>query len=173
MKLRIFTILIFSVLITHGQEQKKYDDAVYSIEGIVTKMLDIISAEKGETRDWETFKSLFTPNVTFSVLTTGLDYPYPFESINLDDFVESMQDEYYDAGFEEYGLGHVVNEYNGLANVFQSFYGKDSEGSEIRGINSYQLVYFQDRWWISNLTWTFETPENPIPDKYLNNKTNE
>ncbi len=66
-----------------------------------------------------------------------------------------MKDSYYDKGFEEFELGKVINEYNGIANVFQSFYGKDSEGAEEKGINSYQLVYFKNRWWIANMVWTF------------------
>lgn len=169
MKSPLLIILLCTSLFSFGQTAPK-ESSVKTIDGIVTKMLDIISAEKGETRDWDAFRKLFTPDVTFSVLAQDTDYPYPFESINLEDFIESMKDAYYDNGFEEYALGKVVNEYNGLANVFQSFYGKDSEGSEVRGMNSYQLVYFQDRWWISNLTWTFETPQNPIPEKYLNSK---
>lgn len=57
--------------------------------------------------------------------------------------------------------------YNGIANVFQSFYGKDSENKEERGINSYQLVYFKNRWWIANLLWTGDANGVKIPKKYL------
>ena len=39
-----------------------------------------------------------------------------------------------------------------------------------RGINSYQLVYFKDRWWIVNVLWTGDRNGEPIPRKYLNNK---
>jgi len=63
----------------------------------------------------------------------------------------------------------VVNQYNGIANVFQSFYAQDSDKEEATGITSYQLTYFQERWWISDLMWPNHTDNVPIPKKYLKN----
>ena len=50
---------------------------------------------------------------------------------------------------------------------FKAFMRKDSKNEEARGINSYQLVYFEKRWWIANLLWTLETDKAKIPKKYL------
>ena len=69
-------------------------------------------------------------------------------------FILLMDDQYYDRGFSECEIKRkVVDEYNGIANVFQSFYAKDSENHEEKGINSYQLVYAKKRWWIRNILW--------------------
>lgn len=89
------------------------------------------------------------------------------ETVGLEEFVKLMHDQYYDAGFPEYETGKTVEQYNGLAVVFQSFYGKDSENREERGINSYQLVFFRNRWWIANLVWVLASRDVPIPGKYL------
>ena len=70
-------------------------------------------------------------------------------------------------GYIEYEISKVVNEYNGIASVFQTFYGKDSENKEEMGINSYQLVYFNHRWWIANLLWTGDNNGVKVPKKYL------
>jgi hypothetical protein len=37
----------------------------------------------------------------------------------------------------------------------------------MRGINSIQLWNDGKRWWIVNIFWQSETPDNPIPEKYL------
>jgi hypothetical protein len=37
----------------------------------------------------------------------------------------------------------------------------------MRGINSIQLVNDGTRWWVLNIAWSQETPESPIPEKYL------
>lgn len=37
-----------------------------------------------------------------------------------------------------------------------------------RGINSFQLIHYQGRWWVTNLVFDEETPANPIPPEYLN-----
>jgi len=70
---------------------------------------------------------------------------------------------YPEEDFTENELGKVVNKYNGIAKVFQSFYPKDSENEEGRGITSYQFIYFKERLWITDSIGI------PIPDKYLKN----
>ena len=64
-------------------------------------------------------------------------------------------------------ISKVVDEYNGIAHVFQTFYAKDSENFEERGITSYQLVYFNNRWWIANIVWTGDSNGVKVPAKYL------
>jgi hypothetical protein len=81
-----------------------------------------------------------------------------------------MQDQYYEEGYIEYELGKVVNEYNGIANVFQAVYQKDSENLESKAMNSYQLIYFNSRWWVVNLIWTTNLNGVEIPRKYQRKK---
>lgn len=141
--------------------------AVKTIDGIVKEVLSITAGEKGKVRNWEAFRNLFLPTATFTVLYHGDAFPTPSETVTLDQFIELMHDSYYDEGYIEYELGKVVNEYNGIANVFQSVYHKDSENVEGRGINSYQLLYFNDRWWVANLVWTTDSNGIEVPEKYL------
>jgi hypothetical protein len=151
-----------------GQNKPPADTtAVKSIDGILKKMLNIISGEKGKIRDWEAFRNLFLSTANFTVLNTIDSLQQPVETVGLEEFIKMMHDPYYDAGYLEYETGKTVEEYNGLAIVFQSFYGKDSENREEKGINSYQLVFFKNRWWIANLVWVLASRDVPIPGKYL------
>ena len=109
-----------------------------SIEGIVKKVLQLVSVKKGQQRDWDALTNLFLPTATFTVLNNMDTTNRPVETIGLTEFIVLLHDEYYEQGYLEYEIGKVINEYNGIANVFQSFYGKDSEGVEERGINSFQ-----------------------------------
>ncbi|WP_430412438.1 hypothetical protein [Kordia sp.] len=166
-KLLLLIFFSISLIVTAQQKKQTHTEAVKTIDGVLTKMLTIISGEKGKKRDWKALENLFLPSATFSVRSPDKSYETQFETVNLEDFIESLKDSYYDNGFYEVETGKVVNEFNGVANVFQSFYGKDSEGNEERGINSYQLVYLKNRWWIANMVWTFETDEVKIPKKYI------
>mgnify|MGYP006274230525 FL=1 len=139
-------------------------DAASSIKSIVSETHRLISVREGHKSNLTAFKNLFLPEARFMIRNN--DPAFPVESVTLDEMIELLKDDYY-ASYEEYGSGMVIEEYNGIAHVFESFYGKDSEGVEARGMNSYQLVYFEDRWWISSVLWTLETEENPIPQKYL------
>lgn len=143
--------------------------AVRTIDGIVDKMLNLTTRQKGDTRDWNEFRDLFLPTATFTVLYNNDAFPQPAETVTLDELIKLMQDEYYEEGYIEYELGKVVNEYNGIANVFQSVYQKDSDNMESRAVNSYQLIYFNDRWWIANLIWTTDSNGVEIPQEYLKN----
>lgn len=93
--------------------------------------------------------------------------PMESETVSLDEFMELLKDPYYDDHYLEYQTGKVINEYNGIANVFQSFRAKDRDGLDARGISSYQLIHLQGRWWISNVLWTGNDNGVPIPERYL------
>ncbi len=150
--------------------QSTTPEALKSVDGIVNELLNLLSGEIGEKRDLKAIRNLFLPTATFNVLMHESESPQTLETINLDDFLALLKDEYYEQGFEERELSKVVDEYNGIAQVFQTFYAKDSEGEEGRGINCYQLAYFQDRWWIVNLLWTGEDNGVKIPARYLNDE---
>lgn len=168
--MRKFIVGLLIVLSTEVTAQNKTPEdtvGVGSIDGILTKMLNIISGDKGKIRDWGTFRSLFLPTANFTVLNNSDSSSEPVETVSLEDFIKLMHDPYYDAGYLEYETGKTVDQYNGLATVFQSFYGKDSENRAENGINSYQLVFFKKRWWIANLVWVTASNGVPIPKKYL------
>ena len=164
--------IIISTNLTAQDKALADTAAVKSIDGILKKMLNIISGEKGKIRDWESFRNLFLLTANFTVLNNAVpnnkdSFAQPVETVNLEEFIKLMHDEYYDAGYLEFETGKTVDQYNGLASVFQSFYGKDSDNHEEKGINSYQLVFFKNRWWIANLVWVTASNGAPIPQKYL------
>lgn len=144
--------------------------ALKTPEGITEKMLEFISFEKGEEKDWDEYRNLFLPNVQDLAL-----YPKPGEplyrqarSMNMEEFIRYAGPNYPAKGFEEIVIGLEVNEFNGIANVFQSFYCKNLDGSyEARGVNSYQLVYLNDRWWIAHVMFVNESEDVKLPNKYL------
>ena len=145
--------------------------ALQSIEGITNKMIELISGDIGEKRNWDEYRNLFLPTAQKISIRKSKDGITRTRAMNLEEFVRNVGPLYARDGFEEYAIGLTVNEFNGIANVFQSYYCKNLLGTyEKRGINSYQLVYMNDRWWIANTLFTPESEDNIIPDKYLYRK---
>ncbi len=170
MKEIFISLLIFISSNTIAQQKIDNDsNAVKSIDSIVKEVLKIISGEKGKKRNWNDFRKLFLPTAYFIVLNNNDSTPRPIDTSTLEQFIGSMNDDYYNNGYLEFEISKIVNEYNGIANVFQTFYGKDSENREEKGINSYQLVYFNSRWWIANILWTGDNNGVKVPKKYLRN----
>lgn len=164
----LYLLTIFSLACP---AQDPVPPAAESIDGIVQELLDQVTIEKGESMDTAAIRDLFHPTALLTVLMHMENGSYA-ESISLDDFMVMLRDPYYEEGYLEKEIHKVVDEYNGIAQVFQSFYGKDSEGVEARGINSYQLARYQDRWWIVSMLWTLETNEAAIPGEYGGNQKN-
>lgn len=164
--LPVFLFLMSTCLLAQNKTPGD-SKALRSVNGIVKEMLRLVSGEKGKSRNFEAFRNLFLPTANFTVVNHGDSLLQPVETVSLEEFIKLMQDQYYEDGFLEHEISKVVNEYNGMANVFQSFYGRDSENSKARGINNYQLVYYNNRWWIANIVWTIETGSARIPGKYL------
>ena len=142
--------------------------AVKTIEGITNKMIELISGEIDEPRNWEAYRYLFLATAQKISINRNAPPKRQVRVRNLEEFVREVGPFYKRDGFEEYAIGLTINEFNGIANVFQSFYCKNLVGTyKRRGINSYQLVYADDRWWIASTTFTNETKTALIPDKYL------
>ena len=148
--------------------------AVKTIEGITDKMIELISMDIGEERDWDEYRNLFLPTAQKMSIRKTRDGQERMSVMNIEEFVRNVGPLYPRDGFEEYAIGLTVNEFNGIAVVFQSFYCKNLTGTyEKRGINSYQLVYLNDRWWIASTLFTNESDATPLPDKYLFEKYQE
>ena len=141
--------------------------ALKTIEGITDKMIELISGDIGEERNWDEYRNLFLPTAQKISISTR-NGKSRARAMNLEEFVRNVGPLYARDGFEEYAIGLTVNEFNGIANVFQSYYCKNLLGTyEKRGVNSYQLVFMNDRWWIANTLFAAESEDESIPDKYL------
>jgi hypothetical protein len=107
------------------------------------------------------------PWARFSVHTHDDSLDNPVQTASLDEFIEILTDPYYEEGFEEYELNKVIDEYNGIAHAWQVYRVKDVDGVDETGLNSYQLVYFNDRWWIASVLWTGNSNGVDVPKRYF------
>jgi len=144
--------------------------ALKTPEGITAKMLEFISFEKDEVKDWDEYRNLFLPGAQKTSLKpkNGESLSRQVRHMNIEEFVRYGGPGYSKNGFEEYVIGVDVKEFNGIASVFQSFYCRTLDGSyEKRGVNSFQLVYLNDRWWIANSMFINESEDVKLPNELL------
>ncbi len=141
-----------------------------TVEETVNKMLEIISVEVGEEPNWTEYRNLFLPTAQKILLNPKAKNPANrVRSFSVEEFIRYIGPLYGRDGFNEKVLGVTIDEFNGVANVFQSYHAKNLKGTyDKKGINSYQLVWINNRWWIASTTWATETEESKIPEKYLN-----
>lgn len=164
------TILIIIICLASQTNLTSQIDtiALQTPEGITNKMLELISGPVGEDRNWDAYRNLFLPTAQKISISKSAGAKTRVRVMNLEEFVRNVGPLYSRDGFEEYTIGLEVEEWNGIANVFQSYYCKNLIGTyEKRGINSYQLVYKDNRWWIASTMFTSETEEVILPDSLL------
>lgn len=165
MKAKLILLLILTSLISSAQNKEIYKN----IDSIIEESLKIVSVKKGQQIDTARYRTLFLPTARFTFVGKE-EGKSLHETMDLNTFIATLTDEYYSNGYTEMGIGQIVEQYEGIAHVIQSFYGKDSEGEEGWGVNSYQLIFSDDRWWIANMVWTMsEKKGKDIPKKYLKN----
>jgi hypothetical protein len=140
--------------------------SVTTIDGIVNEVLSIISGEKGEERNWERFRQLFLRTAQFAVLFHKDDGTKNINTLTLEEFVRLVGQSYRNGGFLEHEISKTVDEYNGIAHVFQSYYAKEP-GMEEKRINSFQLIHDGKRWWIFSIMWTNDRNGVKVREKYL------
>ena len=162
-KISVVLVILLNCFCLFGQtDTTKNDESVKTIDGIVNEMLDIISGDTSEIRDWEAFKSLFTPNATFSTTVHGKSVKSKIKTYTIEEFVKIGEGFYQANGFEEYELKKIVNQYNGIAQVFQSYVAQFPTGEQ-KGVNSYQLIYDGERWWITSVVWVSNSNGVELP----------
>ena len=149
---------------------------VATIEAIVAATYGSISRAPGENFDWERMESLFLPDVRLIAnpeQTGGEFLVQTFQEYrdSVDDWfaknvpIGSQQDK----GFEEEQIHAEVERYGDIAHVMSTYQKRFWNGEEVlgRGINSFQLVRHDGRWWVVGIIWDEESGAGPIPDAYL------
>jgi len=144
---------------------------VGSIDAIMKAVYDVISADAGQKRDWDRFRTLFHKDA--KLIPTGKSQA----GVGVarfwtpEEYITRAGPGLERDGFHERELSKKVEQYGTIAHVFSTyvtFRKKDDKDPFMRGINSFQLWNDGKRWWVISIYWLAETPDNAIPAKYLN-----
>lgn len=168
----ILGLFIFQTAMAQTKEANPAD--VGSLDSIMKAVYDAISGDAGQARDWDRFRGLFIKDAR--LIPTGKNKDTRVigaTALSPDDYIKRAEP-FLMKGFFEREKARRVEVYGNIAHVFstyESFHKKDDKEPFARGINSFQLMNDGKRWWVVTIFWEGETPENPIPKKYLKSKT--
>ncbi len=114
------------------------------------------------------FRSLFLPQAQL-VSVSVKDGRGVARTMTLQEFTDMVAAAIGKDGHFEREIAEHVEIYGNIANVWSSYESRKTpdDPQVARGINSIQLMNDGKRWWISGAQWQHETPDTPIPAKYL------
>ena len=136
---------------------------VDSIDHIMTAIYDVISGPAGP-RNWDRFRSLFVPEAR---LTSTVKNPNrsAIRLMSVEDFVKGGGDYFNTHPFFESAIVNRVQRFGNIAQVFSSYESRNAKDEKpfVRGINSMQVFWDGQRWWMLSILWDEESPKNPLP----------
>lgn len=143
-----------------------------SISAIIAALYESISYEPGELPDWDRMRPLFAQGARIIPPSPKGGAP---AVMDVETFVERVNEGVREAagqprGFHERGIAHRTETFGCIAHVwstYESRYSVDDAEPFSRGINSFQLVRFENRWWVVTIFWDIERRSQPIPNEYL------
>jgi hypothetical protein len=149
---------------------------VVSPEAIIQASYEAISRAPGDPFDWDRYRSLFLPQAQMIPNTELLGGQ--FRVLTVQEFIDWVDDWFAenvpiggptDRGFQEEEIAADLEVYGDVAQVFSTYQKRPWEETAVfgRGIQSFQLVRSDDRWWIANIVWDEESGAGPIPESYL------
>jgi hypothetical protein len=143
---------------------------VATIDATIAALYDVISGAAGEARDWDRFRSLFAPEARLIPTSAATDstsgsanYMTPEQYVSR---AGAMLEE---RGFFEGEVGRVTERFENIAHAFSTYESRWTAEGDVfqRGINSIQLMWDGERWWVTNIMWRGVDADATIPDQYL------
>lgn len=141
---------------------------VASVDAIVKAYYDTVSGAKGQPRDWDRLRSLMLPEMQFFSTRLAGQRALPIV-IKLNDYIEVNRKYFERGGYFEKEVNRKTDFFNNIAQVFSTYESRHQAEEPTpysRGINSMQLLFDGERWWIASITWASEDATHPIPPKY-------
>ena len=174
------TLLALSLLTVHGSLSAQAaaptppparPEDVASIDAIIKATYDVISGPAGQKRDWNRMRSLFLPGARLIPTGRAQDGKHNARVWSLEEYITRAGPGLEEGGFFERELGRVEERYGNVVHLMSAYDSKRTLQDEkpfARGVNSFQLMYDGARWWVVTIFWQGETPDNPIPAKFIN-----
>lgn len=143
---------------------------VESVDAIIASLYNVISGPAGEKRNWDRMRTLFIAEGKLMATGKRPDGTMGKRVMTVEDYISIAGPSLEKDGFFEREIGRKMEQYGSLVHVFSTYDSKrKAEDTKpfMRGINSIQLWFDGKRWWVVSVFWQGESPDNPIPEKYL------
>ncbi|HUO59705.1 MAG TPA: hypothetical protein VMU24_03490 [Candidatus Acidoferrales bacterium] len=143
-------------------------DDLSTPESTVAAVYSAISGPAGE-RNWARLRNICLPEVHFIVTGVDKEGKAFHRVLTIDDYQQRATPVLMKEGFYEHGIASRTVRYGHIAHVFTTYESRHEPDARpfARGINSMQLLSDGHRWYIVNILWDSETPDQPIPAEFL------
>lgn len=164
------TVLLILISTNSIAQSDKYLQKVKTLDSTIETLYSVISGEKGEARNWELFKYLFKPEAKLIPTGTNKKGVHMARYMTPQEYINTSGKWLVENGFFEKEVARSVHKFGNIAQVFTTYKAYKSNADQkpfMRGINSVQMLYDNNRWWIINIYWQHASNKHPIPKEFL------
>lgn len=143
---------------------------VSSLDSILGALYDVISGPMGQRRNWDRMRSLFVPDARLIALAYPPNRASQMRTFTVQQYIDSVGPRLEAGGFFEREIARRTERWGGVVHAFSTYESRrkaDDAAPFARGINSIQLWFDGQRWWVVTIYWEQERPVNQIPPVYL------
>ncbi len=173
MKTKLYRLFLYAFLLcVHSAFSQDYSKDTETIESTMQAVLEVISGPAGKKIDVARFRNLFKGDVKFLIRSKNKDGQLVIRESSVEDYAKNIMPRIEAQDFFETVGSLTIDRYGDIAQVFMVYETRRTATGEPfdKGINSFQLIYDQNRWWVVSLMWQAESSGVPIPKKYLKAK---
>lgn len=172
MKTKILGFLCAACLLSTFPKRataQDYSKDTKTIESTMSAILEVISGPVSRKIDTVRWRNLFRGDVIFHIRSKNREGQLIIRESSVEDYAKNIMPRIELQDFYETVGNLKIDRYGDIAQVFMVYETKRKADGEPfdRGINSFQLIYDQNRWWIVSLMWQAESSGVPIPEEYL------
>jgi hypothetical protein len=160
-----------AALSSHPEWPKANPADVATIEDTVRAFYSALSTPAGGKLDRYRLRSLFVPDGRIVVSREPSSSRAADVIVLSPDEYANISDAYsVTSGFFDRNAANQVERFGVMAHVYSTYESRshpEDAKPMARGIKSFELLNSANRWYIVQVYWDSERPDNPIPDRYL------
>ncbi|MGU3376446.1 hypothetical protein [Chryseobacterium sp. M5A1_1a] len=146
-------------------QNKTFENDVKTIDALMKASYEVVSGEKGAKRQWERDYYLHHQKAVYSYFDREKQEQ---TTMTLQEFHKATDDMVFNTAFYENEINREVRVFGNIAHVWSTYETRLEKNGKVkrRGINSIQLIFENNRWYI--ISWIFygETDTNLIPKTF-------
>lgn len=160
-------LLLTCSLVFAQSPNDQYAQDVQSIDAIITAYYEVVSGSSEDPWQFDRDRYIHSPNAVITRLNeNGKAESHALEAEYIPLALSPKED------FYEIELKRTVSQFGRLAQVWSAFEIRDNPEIEsaVRGLNSIQLHYENERWWIDSWTCEMETEKSRVVTEFIADK---
>jgi hypothetical protein len=142
---------------------------VASVDALIAAMYDTLSGPPGE-RDWQRLRHFYLPGARLIPTGWRPNGEDALRVMDIDAYIESVRPWFNERGFHETEIARRTDRFGNIVQAFSTYesrWSADDPEPFVRCINSIQLLWRDNRWWVVGVFWQNESAEHPLPAEYL------